>query len=110
MKLSELASEHNLDPKLLREVVEDDLSISLPKGLDTVLKVADVNRILACDGLETADGKEFTPIIAKAFEEKHKKKVATQKGIATKKRKLEEEAEAKRKEEESRMDGERSTA
>ena len=107
MKLSELASEHNLDPKLLREVVEDDLSISLPKGLDTVLKVADVNRILACDGLETADGKEFTPIIAKAFEEKHKKKVATQKGIATKKRKLEEEAEAKRKEEESRMDGER---
>ena len=107
MKLSELASEHNLDPKLLREVVEEDLSISLPKGMDTVLKVADVNRILACDGLETADGKEFTPIIAKAFEEKHKKKVATQKGLATKKRKLEEEAEIKRKEEESRKDAER---
>ncbi len=107
MKLSELASEHKLDVDLLREVVEDDLSIALPKGMDTELKEAEVKRILACDGLETAEGKPFTPIIAKEFEEKHKKKVATKKGLATKKRKLEEEAEVKRRDEEAKVDVER---
>ncbi len=107
MKLSELASEHKLDVDLLREVVEVDLSIALPKGMDTVLKEAEVKRILACDGLETADGKPFTPIIAKEFEEKHRKKVATKKGLATKKRKLEDQAEVKRREDEAKVDVER---
>jgi translation initiation factor IF-2 len=107
MKLSELASEHHLDADLLREVVEVDLSIALPKGMDTELKEAEVKRILACDGLETVDGKPFTPIIAKEFEEKHKKKVATKKGLATKKRKLEEEAEVKRREDEAKVEAER---
>jgi translation initiation factor IF-2 len=107
MKLSELASEHKLDVDLLREVVEEDLSIALPKGMDTELKEAEVKRILACDGLETADGKPFTPIIAKEFEEKHRKKVATKKGLATKKRKLEDQAEVKRREEEAKVDVER---
>ena len=107
MKLSELASEHNLDVDLLREVVEEDLSIAIPKGMDTELKEAEVKRILACDGLETADGKPFTPIIAKEFEEKHRKKVATKKGLATKKRKLEEEAEVKRREDEAKVEAER---
>ena len=96
MKLSELAAEHRLDPELLREVVADDLGIALPKGMDTALKPVEVKRILACDGLETADGKPFTPIIAKEFEEKHKKKVATKKGMETRKKKAEEEAEAAR--------------
>jgi translation initiation factor IF-2 len=107
MKLSELASEHNLDVELLREVVEEDLSIAIPKGMDTELKEADVKRILACDGLETADGKPFTPIIAKEFEEKHRKKVATKKGLATKKRKLEEDAEVRRREDEAKVEAER---
>jgi len=107
MKLSELASEHNLDADLLREVVEVDLSIRLPKGLDTLLKEAEISRILASDGLETADGKPFTPIIPKEFEEKHKKKVATKKGLETKKRKLEAEAEIKRKEDETKVEAER---
>ncbi len=107
MKLSELASEHNLDADLLREVVEVDLSIRLPKGIDTVLKEAEVSKILASDGLETADGKPFTPIIPKEFEEKHKKKVATKKGLETKKRKLEAEAEIKRKEDETKIEAER---
>lgn len=107
MKLSELASEHNLEADLLREVVEVDLSIRLPKGMDTVLKDAEISRILACDGLETTDGKPFTPIIPKEFEEKHKKKVATKKGLETKKRKLEAELEAKKKEEEAKVEAER---
>ena len=107
MKLSELASEHHLDADLLREVVEVDLSISLAKGMDTVLKEADVSRILACDGLETADGKPFTPIIPKEFEEKHKKKIATKKGLETKKRKLEAEAEALKKVEDAKVGQER---
>jgi len=106
MKLSELASEHNLDAELLKEVVEVDLSIRLAKGLDTILKEAEISRILACDGLETADGKPFTPIIPKEFEEKHKKKVATKKGQETKKRKAEAEAEAKKKEDDAKVDGE----
>lgn len=107
MKLSELASEHNLEADLLREVVEVDLSIRLPKGMDTVLKEAEISRILACDGLETTDGKPFTPIIPKEFEEKHKKKVATKKGLETKKRKQEAELEAKKKEEEAKVEAER---
>ena len=107
MKLSELASEHHLDADLLREVVEVDLSISLAKGMDTVLKEADISRILACDGLETADGKPFTPIIPKEFEEKHKKKIATKKGLETKKRKLEAEAEALKKVEDAKVGLER---
>lgn len=107
MKLSELASEHNLDAELLKEVVEVDLSIRLAKGMDTVLKEAEISRILACDGLETADGKPFTPIIPKEFEEKHKKKVATKKGQETKKRKAEAEAEAKKKEEDAKIEAER---
>ena len=107
MKLSELASEHHLDADLLREVVEVDLSISLAKGMDTVLKEAEISRILACDGLETADGKPFTPIIPKEFEEKHKKKIATKKGLETKKRKLEAEAEALKKVEDAKVGLER---
>jgi translation initiation factor IF-2 len=107
MKLSELATEHNLDTDLLHEVVRDDLSIPLPKGMETVLKDAEVKRILACDGLETADGKPFTPIIAKEFEEKHKKKVATKKGLETKKRNLEAEVEAKKKVADAKVDIER---
>ena len=107
MKLSELASEHHLDADLLREVVEVDLSISLAKGMDTVLKEAEISRILACDGLETADGKPFTPIIPKEFEEKHKKKIATKKGLETKKRKLEAEAEALKKIEDAKVGQER---
>ncbi len=107
MKLSELASEHKLDVELLKEVVEVDLSIRLAKGLETVLKDAEISRILACDGLETADGKPFTPIIPKEFEEKHKKKVATKKGLETKKRKLEAEAEAKKKEDDLKVEAER---
>ncbi len=107
MKLSELASEHHLDADLLREVVEVDLSISLAKGMDTVLKEAEISRILACDGLETADGKPFTPIIPKEFEEKHKKKIATKKGLETKKRKLEAEAEALKKVEDAKAGLER---
>ncbi len=107
MKLSELASEHKLDAELLKEVVEVDLSIRLTKGMDTILKEAEISRILACDGLETADGKPFTPIIPKEFEEKHKKKVATKKGQETKKRKAEAEAEAKKKEEDAKVEAER---
>jgi translation initiation factor IF-2 len=107
MKLSELASEHNLEADLLREVVEVDLSIRLPKGMETVLKEAEISRILSCDGLETTDGKPFTPIIPKEFEEKHKKKVATKKGLETKKRKQEAELEAKKKEEEAKVEAER---
>ena len=34
MKLIELAEKH-LDQEILREVVEEDLNISLPKGMDT---------------------------------------------------------------------------
>nr|MBA3938709.1 hypothetical protein [Planctomycetota bacterium] len=107
MKLSELAREHNLDLDLLREVVEEDLKIPLPKKLETELKDTEVTVILACDGLETADGKAFTPIIAKEFEDKHKKKIATKKGLETKKRKLEADAEAKKREDDVRLDAER---
>ncbi len=103
MKLSELAQQHNLEPGLLREVVEEDLSIKLPKGMDTDLKDDVVARILASDGLETVDNKPFTPIIAKEFEEKHKRKVASKKGAETRKKKLEEEADKKRREDEERL-------
>ena len=37
MKLIELALEHNLDQELLREVVEEDLNIALPDGMDSSL-------------------------------------------------------------------------
>ena len=92
MKLSELAKTHNLALDLLVEVVEVDLKIKLPKGADSVLKEAEVTRILACDGLETADGKPFTPIIAKEYEERHQKKLQAKRGLETRKKKAEEEA------------------
>ena len=94
MKLRELADEHHLDLDLLKEVVEDDLGIKLPKGVDTVLKDEQATMILACDGLETADGKPFTPIVAKEFEDKHKRSLAAKKAAETRKKK-EVEAEAK---------------
>ena len=67
MKLIELAKEYNLEPDLLREVVEEDLSIPLPKGMESELKDAQVQRILASDGLEMVGGQAFKPIIAKVF-------------------------------------------
>src|SRR5688572_14555759 len=106
MKLSELAQQYNLATEPLQEVCEV-LKIKLPKGLDSDVKEADAARVLSFDGLETVDGKPFTPIIAKEFEEKHKKRVATKKGLETKKRKLEAEAEAKKKEEDAKVDAER---
>ncbi|MBA3707647.1 MAG: translation initiation factor IF-2 [Planctomycetes bacterium] len=107
MKLSELAQEYNLEADLLQEVVEQDLSIPLKQGKDTVLKPTEVARILACDGLETADGKPFTPIIAKEFEEKHKRSLAAKKAAETRKKKVAEEAESKKKLEETKIAGER---
>ena len=47
MKLSELASNYNLDAGLLKEVVEVDLKIRLAKGMDSVMQEADIKRILA---------------------------------------------------------------
>ena len=107
MKLSELASSYNLEADLLKEVVEVDLKIRLPKGADTDLKDADVKRILACDGLETADGKAFMPIIAKEFEEKHQKKLATKRGQETRKKKIAEEEAKKKTEESAKVEAER---
>jgi translation initiation factor IF-2 len=107
MKLAELAQAHNLNLELLTEVVEVDLKIKLPKGADSVLKEVEVARILACDGLETADGKPFTPIIAKAFEEKHQKKLQAKKGLETRKKKAEEEAAKAKAEEERKLAEER---
>jgi len=94
MKLIELAQEHNLDQELLREVVEEDLSIALPEGMETGLDHGQVRRILACDGLETVDGEEFAPIIADEYLEKHKRSQAAKKAAETRRRK---EAEAKAK-------------
>ena len=37
MKLIELAEEHNLDQELLQEVCIEDLSIELPKGMDSLV-------------------------------------------------------------------------
>jgi translation initiation factor IF-2 len=107
MKLSELASSYNLDSGLLKEVVEVDLKIRLAKGMDTVMQEADVKRILACDGLETADGKPFTPIIAKEFEDKHQKKLATKKGLETRNKKKAEEDAKKKAEEDAKIEAER---
>ncbi len=107
MKLSELAQEYNLEADLLREVVEQDLSIPLKQGPDTVLKPAEIARILACDGLETADGKPFTPIIAKEFEDKHKRSLAAKKAAETRKKKLEKESEDKKKQESVKVEVER---
>ena len=90
MKLIELALEHNLDQELLREVVEDDLSIALPDGMDSSLADGDIRRILACDGLETVDGEEFEPIIADEFLERHKRSLAAKKAAETRRRKDEE--------------------
>jgi translation initiation factor IF-2 len=107
MKLAELAKAHNLSLELLTEVVEVDLKIKLPKGTESVLKEAEVARILACDGLETADGKPFTPIIAKEFEEKHQKKLQAKKGMETRKKKAEEEAAKAKADEERKLIEER---
>jgi translation initiation factor IF-2 len=107
MKLIELAKEYNLETDLLREVVEQDLSIPLPKGMESDLKEKEVARILACDGLETKDGKPFTPIIAKEFEEKHKRSVAARKAAETRKKKLSEEEEKKKRDDEVRIAAER---
>jgi translation initiation factor IF-2 len=107
MKLAELAKAHNLALELLTEVVEVDLKIKLPKGADSELKEAEVARILSCDGLETTDGKEFTPIIAKEFEEKHKKKQQAKKGLETRKKKAEEEAAKAKADEERKLVEER---
>ncbi len=98
MKLSELAQEYNLDAGLLREVVKDDLGIALARGMDSVMKPADIKRILACDGLETADGKAFAPIIDKEFEEKHKRSVAARKAAETRKKKVQDEVDVKKQE------------
>ncbi len=107
MKLRELADEHNLDLVLLKEVVEDDLGIKLSKGVDTVLKDEQMTRILACDGLETADGKPFAPIIAKEFEDKHKRSVAAKKAAETRKKKLDEAEQVKKVEDIAKRDIER---
>src|SRR4051812_26885209 len=107
MKFSELAQEYHLEAELLREVVEQDLSIPLKQGKDTVLKPAEVARILACDGLETVDGKPFMPIIAKEFEDKHKRSLAAKKAAETRKKKSEKEAEAKKKEDAVKVEAER---
>ena len=107
MKLIELAKEYNLEPDLLREVVEQDLSIPLPKGMDSELKDKEVSRILACDGLETNDGKAFLPIIAKEFEEKHKRSVAARKAAETRKKKLFDDEAQKKRDDEVRISAER---
>jgi len=107
MKLIELAKEYNLEPDLLREVVEQDLSIPLPKGMDSDLKEKEVSRILACDGLETADGKPFLPIIAKEFEEKHKRSVAARKAAETRKKKVSDDEAQKKRDDEVRITAER---
>jgi translation initiation factor IF-2 len=102
MMLSELAKEHNLETDLLRGVVEEDLSIPLPKGMATELKPAEVKRILACDGLETVDGKAFKPIIAQDFIEKHNRSQAAKKAANTRKAKVAIESAAKAKEAETK--------
>ena len=108
MKLRELAEEHHLDLDLLKEVVEDDLGIKLPKGVDTVLKDEQATMILACDGLETADGKPFTPIVAKEFEDKHKRSLAAKKAAETRKKKEVEAEEKQRQIDAAHRDIERS--
>ena len=108
MKLRELAEEHHLDLDLLKEVVEDDLGIKLPKGVDTVLKDEQATMILACDGLETADGKPFTPIVAKEFEDKHKRSLAAKKAAETRKKKEAEAGEKQRQIDAAHRDIERS--
>jgi len=105
--LSELAKEHSLEPDLLREVVEDDLSIPLPKGMDSPLKDKEIDRILACDGLETVDGKPFTPIIPKQFQDKHNRSLAAKKSALTRKKKLADEEDKKRQDEEVHIAAER---
>jgi len=107
MKLAELAKTHNLALDLLVEVVEVDLKIKLTKGTESVLKEAEVTRILACDGLELADGKPFTPIIAKEYEERHQKKLQAKKGLETRKKKAEEEVAKAKVDEERRLVDER---
>ncbi|TVR13888.1 MAG: translation initiation factor IF-2 [Planctomycetota bacterium] len=99
MKLIELALEHNLDQELLREVVEEDLKITLSEGMETALDADAVRRILACDGLETVDGEEFAPIIDEKYLERHKRSQAAKKAAETRRRK---DVEAKRKAEEER--------
>ncbi|TVR40127.1 MAG: translation initiation factor IF-2 [Planctomycetota bacterium] len=90
MKLIELALEHNLDQELLREVVEEDLHIKLPEGIESTLSSEDIRRILACDGLETVDGEEFSPIIAEEYLSRHKRSQAAKKAAETRRRKEEE--------------------
>ena len=107
MKLSELASAHNLEPDLLLEVVQIDLKIKGITSLASELKEADVAKILACDGLETVDGKPFTPVISAQIEEKTKKKQQAKKGLETRKRKQEEEEAVRRQAEEARVGEER---
>jgi translation initiation factor IF-2 len=107
MKLRELAEEHHLDLDLLKEVVEDDLGIKLPKGVDTVLKDEQQARILACDGLETADGKPFAPIIAKEFQDKHNRSLAAKKAAETRKKNDEEKRLAEKAVEDAKIDQER---
>ena len=79
MKLIELAEQHNLDQEILREVVEEDLNISLSKGMDTPMKQAQVDLILSQNGLETVDGEEFKPILSQAAQEKQKRSQAAKK-------------------------------
>ena len=87
--LLEMALKYNLDQELLREVVEEDLSIALPDGMDTGLDDKTQRRILACDGLETVDGEEFAPIIDDSYKEKHKRSLAAKKAAETRRRKEE---------------------
>jgi len=106
MKLSELAQQHNLASESIQEACEL-LKIKLPKGLESDLKDSDAARVLSFGGLETVDGQEFTPIIAKEFEDKHKRSVAAKKAADTRKKKLSEEDERKRQEDEVRLIAER---
>ncbi len=108
MKFSELALEYKLEAELLREVVEQDLAIPLKQGAETDLKPAEIARILACDGLETVDGQPFKPIIAREFEEKHKRSIAAKKAAETRKKKLELEVQARKTEETAKVAIERS--
>ena len=106
MKLSELAQQYNLATESLQEACEL-LKIKLPKGLDSVLKEADAAKVLSFGGLETVDGQEFTPIIAKEFEDKHKRTVAAKKAAETRKKKLSEEDQRKKQDDDIRLVAER---
>ncbi len=108
MKLSELAQQYELSPELLLEDLPDaDLGIELRDGLDTNLDTSAVNRILACAGWEKLDGSEHEPVLAKEYEEKHKRSQAAKKAAQTRKRKEEEKELAKKEKELAKKEEER---